>query len=148
VGKDKARPKGAQGTERKTSQPIPVPLNADQIAVWHRWKQKHQKMRPSGPRRCTVACSSHTVMWRWEALPPASRCDVVLDAAQLGIWHVQSEMPEGSAGIRQVPKPIRYPRVSPGHVVVYADRSLLVPDCASRSNGTHAGEPDSGSGGA
>jgi integrase len=130
------------GYESKSGEPIPVPLNDDAIAVLTAWKARHET---AGPRwsedvhRYVFVFRSRapitqvtTAMWRRECKAVGLK-GVTFHTMRhsWASWQVQAETPlrmlQELGGWASLQMPARYSHLDPGHLVKYAERTLLGP---------------------
>jgi integrase len=117
------------GNQAKGREAITVALNADALAVLERWKGKHARYVFLFRKRAPIKQVT-TRMWR----------NVCTEAGLVGVtfhtmrhswasWQVQAETPlkmlQEMGGWATLEMPMRYAHLSPGHLALYADRTLL-----------------------
>ena len=108
---------------------ITVPLNADALAVLERWKGKHTRFVFSFRKRAPIKQVT-TRMWRREC-KKAGLEGVTFHTMRhsWASWQVQAETPlkmvQELGGWATLEMPLRYAHLSPGHLALYADRTLL-----------------------
>jgi integrase len=115
--------------EAKGRKAITLPLNADALAVLERWKGKHQRYVFQFRKRAPIKQVT-TRMWRREC------AEIGLEGVTFhtmrhswASWQVQAETPlkmvQEMGGWATLEMPLRYAHLSPGHLALYADRTLL-----------------------
>jgi integrase len=128
------------GYQTKGGQPIPVPLNADAMAVLERWKAVHESTRGQWPaqvhryvfvfRGRAPIQQVTTAMWRREC-KAAGLEGVTFHTMRhsWASWQVQAGtsarvlMDMGGWASMQMPN--EYTHLDPGHLAHYADRTLI-----------------------
>lgn len=117
------------GYQTKAGEPIPVPLNADVMAVLERWKGQHPRYvfhwRGKAPIQKVT-----TAMWRREC--KAAELDGVTFHTMRhswASWQTQAGTPtrilQEMGGWASAQMPQLYSHLDPGHLAQYADRTLL-----------------------
>ena len=112
----------------KSGEPIPVPLNADALAVLERWKGKHEQwVFVYRGRRITQVT---TRMWRREC-KAVGLTGVTFHTMRhtWASWQTQAGTPprilQELGGWASLQMPQLYSHLDPGHLAQYADRTLL-----------------------
>jgi len=108
---------------------IPVPLNADALAVLARWAGKHDRYVFCFRSRAPIKQVA-TKMWR-RVCKEAGLEGVTFHTMRhsWASWHIQAETPikllQELGGWATLEMPLRYAHLSPGHLANYADRTLV-----------------------
>jgi integrase len=117
------------GDAAKGKTSIPVPLNADALAVLARWAGKHDRYVFCFRSRAPIKQVA-TRMWR-RVCKEASLEGVTFHTMRhsWASWHIQAETPikllQELGGWATLEMPLRYAHLSPGHLANYADRTLI-----------------------
>jgi integrase len=131
------------GYETKAGEPIPVPLNADAMAVLERWKIIHEAMRglwPADAHRYVFVFRGHapiqqvtTAMWRRECAA-VGLAGVTFHSVRhsWASWQVQggtsARVLMDMGGWASMQMPNLYTHLDPGHLSQFADRTLIGAD--------------------
>jgi integrase len=121
------------GYESKTGEPIPIPLNAEALAVIERWKGRH----PVYVFCVTVRGKVHAPIYQVTTRAWREACKAVgLEGVTFhsmrhswASWQTQAGTPprqlQELGGWADLQMPMRYSHLDPGHLEQYADRTLI-----------------------
>jgi integrase len=146
IDMDRATAAYIPGDAAKGKTSIPVPLNADALAVLDRWKGKHDRYVFCFRSRAPIKQVA-TKMWR-RVCKEAGLEGVTFHTMRhsWASWHIQAETPikllQELGGWATLEMPLRYAHLSPGHLANYADRTLIgIAAGGSTKSGTAEGQP-------
>lgn len=119
-----------EGYRTKAGEPIPVPLNADALAVIERWRGRHPQYVFTFKGRAPigqVATKAWTKACARAGIAPGFTFHMLRHS--WASWHVQAGTPlrvlQDLGGWADLQMPQRYAHLNPGHIAQYANSSLL-----------------------